>query len=84
MSKSRLNPLDEAVELGESLSINDVGEVTARSVIDDFAHRIYWRDRANTYRTRWIECAIRGYLSMQNMKREAEKFKAEFDKGFAE
>ena len=69
MSKGRLNPLDEAMELGEALSMSDVNEVTARMVIDDFAHRIYWRSRANPYRTLWINSAIRGYLSMQRQKK---------------
>lgn len=81
MSKNRLNPLDEAHDLGESLSMSDVGEVTARMVISEFAHRIYWKDRANPYRTRWIDSAVRGYLSMQKEKREFEKFNEEFNKG---
>ncbi len=69
MSKNRMNPLEEAREFGEALSMRDVGEVLARELIDDFAHIIYWKDRAHPYRTRWINAGIRGYLSMQKEKR---------------
>lgn len=70
MSRNRMNPLEEARELGEALSQRDVDEELARRIIDDFAHVIYWKDRAGPYRTLWINSGIRGYLSSENYKRQ--------------
>lgn len=46
-----------AADLGASLGVTGVEPDTAKAIIKEFAARKYWRRRAKTARTRFIERA---------------------------
>lgn len=66
--KNRLNPLDEARSLGDTLSLENVHRAVVERIVKEYSFQLYWKPRAQPYRKLWAAAAMRGYDSRELYK----------------